>query len=227
MEFSGVGGLISVGCVMIEHDFAVGREVPRTPCFTAGTLIATDRGSVRIEDLRVGDRVLTRDRGYRPVRWIGARRFDGNMLADHPELRPVVIPAGALGQGLPTHDLVVSPQHRILLTGDSSRRFSEETEILVAAVDAMDAIGARRADMAEVVYYHILFDGHEIVLSNGWWSESFHPSKDAIAGLHEAQRQEILTIFPELADMAASRGFAPARQCWTAPQAQIRAGQAA
>ncbi|PPB81507.1 Hint domain-containing protein [Albidovulum inexpectatum] len=203
------------------------REVPRTPCFTAGTMIATDRGSIRIEDLRVGDRVLTRDRGYRPIRWIGARRFDCDALVEHPELRPILIPAGALGQGVPATDLIVSPQHRILLSGNAAKQLSDETEILVAAVDAMQAIGARRADLDEVVYYHILFDGHEIILSNGCWSESFHPCRDAIAGLHDAQRQEILAIFPELANPAFADKFSPARLCWTPSNMRHETGKAA
>ena len=37
-------------------------------CFVAGTMVRTDRGDVPIEDIKIGDRVLTRQ-GYRAVLW--------------------------------------------------------------------------------------------------------------------------------------------------------------
>lgn len=186
-------------------------RAPYTPCFIAGTEIATRRGPVRIEDLRIGDPILTRDNGYRPIRWIGARQFDDAALADYPELQPVRIPAGALGAGRPASDIVVSPQHRMLLTGTLAQDLAGESEILMAAADLIDMGIAEPAAMDAVVYVHILFDAHEIVSANGCWSESFHPEASALDGLHLAQRREILAIFPELATTDGQAAYTLAR----------------
>lgn len=187
------------------------RQVPHTPCFTGETEIATDRGPVAIEDLRVGDKVLTRDSGYQPVRWIGARRFDAAALAEFPELQPVRIPRDAIGAGMPARDLMVSPQHRLLVTGAQALALGGETEILVAAVDFMAGSGTAHAPKRGVIYYHILFDAHEVIWANGCWSESFLPEAAALDGLHAAQRAEILRIFPELSGAEGQDAYAPAR----------------
>ena len=84
-------------------------------CFARGTRIETPRGAVAVEDLRPGDLVLTRDRGAQPLRWVGSSRVDGGTLASTPRLRPIRIRAGALGRHAPAQDLLVSPQHRILV----------------------------------------------------------------------------------------------------------------
>ncbi|MGB3177703.1 MAG: Hint domain-containing protein [Albidovulum sp.] len=187
---------------------------PHTPCFTAGSEIATDCGPVCVEDLRLGDRVLTRDHGYKTIQWIGARHFSAKDLKAHPQLRPMIIRAGAFGQDMPLRDLTVSPQHRMLVTGQSAELGA--TEVLAAAVDLCCAVPATQSS---VTYYHIMFDSHEIVSSNGCWSESFLPEAAAMDGLHSAQRTEILSIFPELATDTGREGFAPARVVYQPEQA--------
>src|SRR5690606_6300515 len=84
-------------------------------CFCRGTLIATRNGEVPVEKLRLGDEVLTLDHGYQPIRWLGSRKLSALALRARPALRPVEIRDGALGAGLPTRDLRLSPQHRVLL----------------------------------------------------------------------------------------------------------------
>ncbi|MCB2110997.1 MAG: Hint domain-containing protein [Defluviimonas sp.] len=181
-----------------------GRRAPYTPCFVEGTPISTDRGEIAIECLCAGDRVLTRDSGYRPIAWIGGRYFDADALADFPELQPIVIRRGALGTGQPSRDLQVSPQHRVLLSGALSLALTGETESLIAAEDLVGMAGVERRATAETTYFHILFDQHEVIDSAGCWTESFLPDAAALDGLHSAQAHEILTIFPELALKAPS-----------------------
>ena len=83
------------------------------PCYAPGTLIETPEGQRAIETLRPGDIVITADNGPQEIRWISSK--------DHPldglgtDKRPVLIQAGALGPDLPNRDLIVSPQHRILV----------------------------------------------------------------------------------------------------------------
>lgn len=201
-----------------------GRRAPYTPCFAAGSRIVTDRGAVAVEDLRLGDRVLTRDHGYRPIRWIGAREFSDLQLVEFPELRPVVIEAGALDGMLPVNALSVSPQHRMLMHSDNSA--SGDREILVPAIALVDRAGISQAAAGGVIYYHLMFDAHEVICSEGAWSESFLPEAAALGGMHSAQLAEILKIFPELAAGAGLAAYGgAARFCADRdmPQQQDRA----
>ncbi|MFO1173938.1 MAG: Hint domain-containing protein [Paracoccaceae bacterium] len=181
------------------------------PCFTPGTLVETDRGPVAVEDIAEGDRVLTRDNGYRPVRWSGRRDLTAAELLASPALRPVLIRKGALGPDLPERDMVVSPQHRLLLTGARAELISGETEVLAAALHLVGRPGIRRAPATAASYIHFLFDQHEIVRSDGVWSESFQPGVASLGGLDAAQRAEILTLFPELATEPGLTAYGAAR----------------
>ncbi|TRD13865.1 Hint domain-containing protein [Palleronia caenipelagi] len=182
-------------------------------CFTRGTLIATINGDCPIEDLRVGDLVATIDNGYEPIKWIGSRLLEEQRLRDNPDFIPVIIPKGALGAGLPTNDLILSPQHRILVSSTIVQRMFDTREVLVAVKHLVGSFGIRRLDLdGDVEYYHILMDNHEIVLSNGAYSETFFPGKEALKSVSSAARREILSIFPELASERPAQKIALARK---------------
>ena len=169
------------------------------PCFTPGTMIATDRGEVDVDTLAVGDRVLTMDHGYQEIRWIGRRDLGAADLARLPKLRPVLIAKDALGEGMPARDLRVSPQHRLLLRGAASELITGEAEVLAPAIHFLGQPGvARDAAAAGVRYIHLMFDRHEIVRSNGLWSESFQPGAATLSSLDDAVREELFTLFPGL-----------------------------
>ncbi len=169
------------------------------PCFTPGTLITTDRGELDVDTLAVGDRVLTRDHGYQKVRWIGRRDLGAAELARLPKLRPVLIAKDALGDGMPSRDLRVSPQHRLLLRGAASELITGEAEVLAPAIHFLGQPGvARDAAAAGVRYIHLMFDRHEIVRSNGLWSESFQPGAATLSSMDAAVREELFTLFPGL-----------------------------
>lgn len=207
---------IDVKEMLATADASMPETCPRTPCFISGASIATARGETAIEDLRPGDRILTRDNGYRPLRWIGARHFDAAALTRFAELRPVTIRRGSLGPDMPSRDLTVSPQHRILVSGEAARLLGAESEVLVAACD-LDPAQIVPGFHAEVTYFHLMFDAHEVILADGAWSESFRPDRAALEGLHTAQLREILSIFPELATEAGLAAYAPARAGWSRP----------
>ena len=172
-------------------------------CFARGTRIETPRGPVAVEDLRPGDLVLTRDRGAQPLRWVGSSRVDGGTLASTPRLRPIRIRAGALGQHAPAQDLLVSPQHRILVRSKIAQRMFGAAEVLVAAKQLvlLDGIDVAE-DLAEIEYFHLLFDRHEVVISNGAETESLYTGPQALRSVGPAARQEILDLFPQLLDEA-------------------------
>ena len=180
------------------------------PCFTPGTLIDTARGPVPVEEIAVDDLVLTRDSGYRPVRWVGRRDLSLADLVAHPELRPIRIAQGALGPNCPARDMRVSPQHRMLITGARAELIAGETEVLVAAQHLTGRPGITRAKAEAVSYIHLMFDEHEIVRADSAWSESFQPGQASLDGMEDAQRDEILALFPELANLATNPGAYPA-----------------
>lgn len=181
------------------------------PCFTPGTLLDTLCGPVPVEEIAVGDMVLTRDSGYRPVRWVGRRDLSLADLIARPDFRPVQIARGALGADCPDRDMLVSPQHRMLLTGAGAELLVGEAEVLVAALHLDGRAGVTRVLPREgVSYVHVMFDEHEIIRADGAWSESFQPGKASLEGLGDDQRAEILALFPELATPADSTDTYPA-----------------
>ena len=169
-----------------------------TPCFTPGTLIATPKGERRVEDLVAGDRVITRDNGIQDIRWVGRRTLDGEGLKQAPHLQPVLIQQGALGFDLPERDMMVSPDHRMLVANDKTALHFEEREVLVAAKHLTGMAGVDAVVTTTVTYIHFMFDRHEIVLSDGSWTESFQPDDITLRGLDKAQRDEIVDLFPDL-----------------------------
>ncbi|MBA4490615.1 Hint domain-containing protein [Paracoccus sp. S1E-3] len=182
---------------LIYHDSSI---VGTVICFTPGTLIETASGHAPVEKLKVGSLINTLDRGVRPIRWIGSRDVTREELQWRPQLRPIRISQAALGRNQPWQDLVVSPQHRILVRSVVAERMFGEVEVLVAAKHLLGCEGIEVAeDLKEVTYWHFMFDRHEIVLANGAATESMYTGPEAMKALDPEARREVLTLFPELA----------------------------
>lgn len=182
------------------------------PCFTPGTLIATPRGERPVDALRAGDKVITRDNGIQEIRWIGATPVETGGLAKRDHLTPILIRAGALGHGLPERDMLVSPQHRVLVANDRTALYFEEREVLVAAKHLVNNRSIQRVTPKALTYVHFMFDQHEVVLSNGAWTESFQPGDYTLGGMGNAQRNEIFELFPELQTEGGLRDYVAARK---------------
>ncbi len=191
------GTLVSTTWVSTQGPLLVNQLGP--PCFTAGTLIRTAHGDRRVEDLAPGDLVETLDHGPQPIRWIGRTSVSGR-----GEHAPVLFRAGAIGN---LNDLRVSPQHRILIRGWQTELYYGRSEVLVPAKHLINGDTIRREPVAEVEYYHLMFERHEVIWSEGALSESFYPG-DQILLKDRSVMAELLTLFPELAD----RNAAPCRQ---------------
>lgn len=190
-------------------------------CFTPGTQILTPNGVSRVEDLSEGDLVQTKDNGPQALRWIGARRISGARLYTMPELRPVRLRANALGAGNPDADLIVSPHHRMLVSGKAARALFNADEVLVAAKDLVNdqSIVVDRTHR-EVLYIHLLFDTHQIIVANGLETESFHPDLAALDGIVGDQKTRLLQCFPDL--NACDSAYGPsARRSLTEAEAAI------
>jgi hypothetical protein len=172
-------------------------------CFTAGTLIATPAGPRPIETLKVEDVVLTQDHGFRPLRWIGATT---RKVVD--AIRPVRIGRGALGQGLPRRDLLVSPQHGMLVRSQIAAELTGRAEVLVPAEKLIGLPGVDWAmDVETVTYLHLLFDAHEIVYAEDAPTESLLPRPHILGVFGPEAEAELRMLFPELE----RRGVLPAR----------------
>lgn len=170
---------------------------PTPICFVMGTLITTPRGEVAVEDLSAGDLVTTADAGAQPIRWISCttHRWPGSP----DKAKPILIPAGALGGGRPRRDLMVSPQHRMVIEGPQVEGMYNVPQVLAPAKGLTGLPGVRQmVGRRAVTYFHILLDHHSIVAAHGALSESFLPGPTAMTMLQAVQRDEIHRLFPAL-----------------------------
>ncbi|PZX06818.1 Hint domain-containing protein [Celeribacter halophilus] len=181
-------------------------------CFGKGTRIATPYGARAVEDLKPGDLVLTMDNGLQPLRWVGARTVPAT-----GRFAPIEITKGALGN---ERDLIVSPQHRMLLNGWRSEMLFNTSEVFAAAKHLVNGSTIREAQGGFVTYYHLMFDRHEVIFAEGAASESFHVSDYSLTGVADAAREELFALFPELRSMPDQHG-STARQCLKAHEVQL------
>ncbi|RYG89967.1 hypothetical protein EU803_15220 [Loktanella sp. IMCC34160] len=188
---NGSGNTSYTGTVTLDDGTTLNfSQIENIVCFARGTYIKTIEGEVRIEDLRPGMRVLTVDRGFQTLRWVGS----STVLAVG-KLAPIRFETGVLGNDRP---IFVSPQHRMFMCGWAAELIAGEAEVLVPAVHLVNGTTITRQEGGEIEYFHMLFDQHELVFSNGCISESFHPGEQGWSALCEAARAEILTLFPDL-----------------------------
>lgn len=176
-------------------------NVSSVPCFVAGTLIMTPAGERPVERLVLGELVDTQDSGPQPLRWIGRRtvRAQGDMA-------PIRIRAGTFGDH---RDLLVSPQHRVLVRDSLAELLFGEGEVLVAAKDLINDHSVTRVEGRAVTYVHLMFDQHQVIYSEGLATESFLPGPQTTDLFEQPIVDEICAIFPEL-DPATGQGYSPA-----------------
>jgi len=168
-------------------------------CFTPGTLIATPTGEWPVETLAVGQKVLTRDHGVQVLRHVFQTRLDYAQLVSRPHLRPVLLRTGGIGPAVPEKDMLLSPNHRVLVGAEKTVLDLEDHEALVSAKHLVHNRHIRVVDMLAVTYILPVFERHQIVLANGLWVEAFNPADHSLNGLGNAQRNEIEELFPGLA----------------------------
>jgi len=138
-------------------------EIETAPCYCRGTRIAIERGEVTVEDLAIGDEIVTASGARRPVKWIGRRSYSGRFVLGRADILPVCIRAGALGEEAPRRDLWVSPHHAMLLEG-----------VLIEAKDLINDVSIVQAERIDKVeYFHIELESHDIIFAEGASSETF------------------------------------------------------
>lgn len=133
--------------------------------FTRGTHITMASGEQRaIENLTVGDKVLTRDDGPQSVRWIGQ-----TTLRAVGEFAPIVITKGALHN---EEDLLVSPDHRLFVYQRKDALGAGRSEVLVKVRHLINGTSVYQRDGGFVDYFQLLFDEHQIIYAEGIAAES-------------------------------------------------------
>ncbi len=209
----GPGGGLSGNAVLADGTHVDFSEIENLIiCFTAGTRIATARGLREVQDLQPGERVLTRDHEFQPLRWVGCRTVPAR-----GSLAPVRFEAGVVAN---ERALLVSPQHRMLIQGPDANLMFGESEVLASAKHLVNGGSVRRVTGGEVTYVHILFDRHEIVYAEGAPSESFFPGDIGLEAVDAAAREELFTIFPELRSSTGNFGDT-ARMCLRAHESRL------
>ncbi|MGA7328354.1 MAG: Hint domain-containing protein [Rhodomicrobium sp.] len=134
---------------------------PLQKCFLPQTRIATPDGEVKVEELRIGESVLTASGDIGPVKWIGRQQFE---RASNPGAAPIKISRFAIDGKAPHADLYVSPGHAIYIGG-----------VLIPArylVNGITIVADAKPEMLTITYYHVELDTHEAILAEGLAVES-------------------------------------------------------
>ncbi|MDB5395281.1 MAG: Hemagglutinin-related protein [Rhodospirillales bacterium] len=144
----------SGGTMLTENEIA---------CYCRGTRILTDRGYMTVEDLAIGDRLVTADGTAMSLKWIGRRSYAGWLAVGNPDVQPVRFKPGSLGDKVPSHDLLVSPEHAMFIDG-----------VLIPARHLVNGVSILPADEMEAVeYFHLELDRHAVIFAEDAASESF------------------------------------------------------
>lgn len=153
---------------------------------------------------------------------MGNKQMSGAKLQAKPHLQPILVRKGSFGGGLPERDMLVSPNHRMLINNAEVGLLFNEPEVLVAAKHLINADkGITSVAASQTTYIHFMFNHHEVILPNGAWTESFQPGDQAMTGVSKEQRSEIVELFPALAHAEGREAFASSRLSLKAFEAKM------
>jgi hypothetical protein len=168
-----------------NEDYTITGTPEAATCFAAGTEILTANGPVPVQHLSIGDVLPTLHRGAQRIKWIGQRRYDGRFIAGNHLALPIRIEQGALADGIPSHDLTVSPGHGIFID-----------DVLIPAwrlINGASITQAARVD--EIHYFHIELEMHGIIFAHDCAAESFLDEAGLRNQFHNAP--EFLLLYPQ------------------------------
>ena len=167
----------------------------------AGANLRTPCGARRVEFLRPGDLVVTRDNGLQPVRMIWTKTVTATEIAADPSLAPIVLRPRAVGPMMPQKTLSVGSAHRLLIPGWRLLDEDDKESCLVPARDIAGLNDSTFIDRApdEVTYYNVVFDEHEVFAANGLPVESFLPTTTTLQEAPKEVRDDLKKTFPDFA----------------------------
>jgi hypothetical protein len=182
----------------ISESAAVARAGALGLC--AGANLRTPCGGRRVENIRNGDLIVTRDNGLQPVRMVWRRTVTAAEIAADPSLAPVRLKPRAIGPMMPQRDLLVGAAHRVLIPGWRLQDVPDTTACLIPARDVAGVNDAAYVDRSadEVTYFNVVFDSHQVFSANGLPVESFLPTVTTLCALDRHVTDDITRLFPEL-----------------------------
>jgi hypothetical protein len=191
-DFAGVS---QAGELSTVSDSANGTyiETSVAPCYVRGTRIATARGEIAVEDLRIGDLAVTAGAGSRPIVWLGHRSLDLTRHGYPALVLPIRVSAHAFGKGLPHRDLWLSPEHAV---------FVEGRLIPIGRLVNGATITQRRVDHVE--YWHVELESHDVLLAEGLPAESYLDCGNR----RQFVNGGVVALHPEWRALADARNFA-------------------
>jgi hypothetical protein len=190
--YNGLGssGIITYTQVTPPNDIAA-------TCYLRGTKLLTPAGEIAVENLAIGDTLITRFGGYQRVKWIGRQSYARPFVRNNREQIPVRIKAGALGNNLPKRDLLVSPGHSMLIGG-----------VLILAKNLVNGLTITQDQIPEQIdYFQPEFETHDCVMAEGAWSESYADTPGLRAQFHN--QAEFWQLFPDHQPLAEQQLCAP------------------
>lgn len=175
-------------------------------------------GARRVENVRPGDLIVTRDNGLQPVRMVWTRTVSATELAADPSLAPVRLKPRAIGPMMPQRDLLLAGAHRVLVPGYRLADIPDSRCCLIAARDIAEVSDVAFVDKSqdEITFYNLVFDDHQVFAANGLPVESYLPSKAAINQLGDDVSRNIAELFE--GDEETPRGYPAPR--YAAPEAK-------
>ncbi len=165
-------------------------------CFLLGTNILTPDGEKKIETLQIGDKVTAASGAAFPIKWIGRMGFKRSVDNWPEHVLPVRIKHGALGEEIPHRDLLVSPNHALLIDG--------ELHCAKDIVNGDTIISDASIDTAYLLYFHIELEHHEILIADGAPAESLYA---------DAERRENFSNFAEFERLYPGEGREAPERC--------------
>ena len=218
---SGVYTIVYVGSDGLEHTVDIdpgdAQMVINLVCFTPDVRVDTPVGLRAVSTLIVGDLVQTMDHGAQVLRWIGRRKIVFSKGAHR--FKPILVQAGAIDGIVPHRDVMLSPQHRIMLDGPAVQKICGQKTALTPVKALTKARGIRQAQGRETVeYVSLMFDRHEIIMAEGMACESYLPRPYARTYLDKASIAAINSLVPGVFTQDASKIYPPARVLLTVHQ---------
>lgn len=143
-------------------------ETSAVACYCPGTLILTPNGDVAVEQLAIGDLVVTASGDHRPIKWIGRRSYQDRFIMGRADLLPICFTAGSLGENLPRRDLWISPHHAMYFADGPG------AGVLIEAKDLVNGSTIYQAtEVGQIHYVHVELGSHDVLVAEGAPSETF------------------------------------------------------
>ena len=188
----------SVGYYQLNSLAVANISVQEVTCFVQGVRIATAIGETAVEALRPGDLVRTASGAMMPVVWIGRRTVSAR-FAEPMRCWPIRVKANALAENVPSRDLLVSPDHALLVD-----------DVLIQAGALVNGTSIVRVTRVPetFVYYHVELDDHSLILAENAPAETFVDNVDRMGFDNWAEHEALFPGGKPVAEMPYPRAKA-------------------